>query len=285
MTPGVAAGTVREALTAASDAIAAAGSDTPRLDAELLLAEATGRSCARLAADPDGPLDGREAMAFGALVRRRVAREPVAYILGRKGFRRLELRTDRRALIPRPETELLVEVALELAPRRVLDVGTGSGAVALAVADELPDARVVAIDVAAPALELARENADALGLGERVELRLGTAADVAAGERFDLVVANLPYVREDERTSLAPEITRYEPAEALFGGRDGLDVIHALLAALAPGGPGPDCDAVALEVGAGQAAAVADLIGGAGFGAIETRRDLAGIERVVLGRR
>jgi release factor glutamine methyltransferase len=284
MTP-VAAGTVRDALAAASDAIAAAGSDTPRLDAELLLAEAAGRSRARLAADPDGPLDGREAMAFGALVRRRVAREPVAYILGRRGFRRLELRTDRRALIPRPETELLVEIALELAPRRVLDVGTGSGAVALAVADELPDAEVVAIDVAAPALELARENAEALGLGGRVELRLGTAADAAPGERFDLVVANLPYVREDERTSLAPEIARYEPAEALFAGRDGLEVIHALLAALAPGGPGPDCDAVALEVGAGQAAAVAGLTGGAGFGAVATRRDLAGIERVVLGRR
>jgi release factor glutamine methyltransferase len=285
MTPGVAAGTVRDALAAASDAIAAAGSDTPRLDAELLLAEVTGRSRARLAADPDGPLDGREAMAFGALVRRRVAREPVAYILGRKGFRRLELRTDRRALIPRPETELLVEIALELAPRRVLDVGTGSGAVALAVADELPDAEVVAIDVAAPALELARENAESLGLGGRVELRLGTAADAAPGERFDLVVANHPYVREDERTSLAPEITRHEPAEALFAGGDGLDVIHALLAALASGGPGPDSAAVALEVGAGQAAAVAGLAGGAGFSAVEARRDLAGIERVVLGRR
>jgi release factor glutamine methyltransferase len=284
MTPGVAAGTVRDALAAASDAIAAAGSDTPRLDAELLLAAATGRSRERLAADPEGPLDGREAMAFGALVRRRVAREPVAYILGRKGFRRIELRTDRRALIPRPETELLVEVALDLAPRRVLDVGTGSGAVALAIADELPDAAVVAVDVSPAALALARENADALGLGERVELQLGTAAGAAAGERFDLVVANLPYVRKDELASLAPEITRYEPVEALFAGGDGLDAIRTLLAALAPGG-GPDTAAVALEVGAGQAAAVADLTGDAGFGAVEARRDLAGIERVVLGRR
>ena len=133
-----AAGTVAEAISAATDALRAAGVDSPRLDAELLLAEATGRTRERLATDPDGTVSGAEARVFGGFVRRRVAREPVAYILGRRGFRNLELRTDRRVLIPRPETELLVEVAVELAPTRVLDVGTGSGAVALAIADELP---------------------------------------------------------------------------------------------------------------------------------------------------
>jgi release factor glutamine methyltransferase len=280
----VATGTAREALAAATDAIAAAGTESPRLDAELLLCEATGRRREELAADPDMPVPPAAARSFGAMVRRRVAREPVAYILGRKGFRQLELRTDRRALIPRPETELLVEVAVELGPRRVLDVGTGSGAVALAVADELPGAAVVAVETSAAALALARENAAALGLADRVDLRPGTVA-AAAGEHFDLALANLPYVSERDRDSLPPDIVRHEPPEALFAGADGLAAIRAVLAALAPGGGGPDCDAVALEVGIGQADAVSALVRAAGFAAVETRRDLAAIDRVVLGRR
>jgi len=283
MSSGVAAGTVRDALAAAGDAIAAAGSETPRLDAELLLAEATGRSREGLAADPDGAVSAAAARAFGAMVRRRVAREPVAYILGRRGFRRIELRIDRRALVPRPETELLVEVALELRPGRILDVGTGSGAVALAVADELPGAAIVAVETSAAALALARENASALGLADRVELLHGPVA--AAAGRFDLALANLPYVSEGDRGSLPPDVVRYEPAEALFAGPEGLAVIGEVLMELAPGGAGPECAAIALEVGIGQAAAVAALVTGAGFGTVETRRDLAGIERVVLGRR
>src|SRR5204863_4576444 len=140
------AGRVREALEGATDALAAAGVESPRLDAELLLAEATGWDRARLAAEPNAEVASPAARRFGQMVRRRLEREPVAYILGRKGFRRLDLAVDPRALIPRPETELLVEIALELAPRSALDVGTGSGAVALALADELPECEVTATD-------------------------------------------------------------------------------------------------------------------------------------------
>jgi release factor glutamine methyltransferase len=280
---GTGAGTVREALTAATDAIAAAGSESPRLDAELLLAEAIGRPREALAADPDGAVTPAAARAFGAMVRRRVAREPVAYILGRRGFRRIELRTDRRALVPRPETEMLVDVTLELGPRRLLDIGTGSGAIALAAADELPDAAIVAVEPSAAALALARENAAALGLADRVELLPGSVE--AASGRFDLALANLPYVSEDGAESLAPELTRHEPSEAFLAGPDGLAAIREVLAALGPGSAGPECAAVALEIGIGQADAVSGLVGAAGYPDVEVRPDLAGIDRVVLGRR
>ena len=277
--PAATAATVRDALGAAVDALKAAGVETPRLDAELLLAEATGRGRAELTAAPEAGVEPAAARRFGAMVRRRVAREPVAYILGRKGFRRIELAVDPRVLIPRPETELLVEVALELAPRRVLDVGTGSGAVALALADELPQTDVVATDTSLEALEVAKANRDRLGLGERVRLAQGR---FAADERFDLLLANLPYVSEGEWDGLVPELTRFEPRQALVGGVAGLEAIEDLLAAVAAGRL--RTRAVALEVGAGQAPTVAQLVRCAGFDSVETRRDLAGIERVVLGR-
>src|SRR5690349_8535480 len=279
--PETAAGTVAEALGAAADALAAAGVESPRLDAELLLAEATGRDRAALAASPEGGVDGAAARAFGAMVRRRVNREPVAYILGRKGFRHIELRCDPRALVPRPETELLVEVALERRPASVLDVGTGTGAIALAVADEVPGVEVVAVDTSPGALALARENAEALGLGDRVEFQLGS---LPAPREFDLVLANLPYVADRDWPDLAPEITRHEPRDALLGGADGLDPIRGLLAALGPGEPDRlRAGAVALELGEGQAGDVARLVAAAGFGPVAIRRDLAGIERVVVG--
>jgi release factor glutamine methyltransferase len=280
-----AAGTVADALEASVAALAAAGSPSPRLDAELLLSEATGRDRAALAADPGAQVDAGAARTFGAMVRRRVGHEPVAYILGRRGFRNLDLRVDRRALVPRPETELLVEVALELQPRSALDVGTGSGAIALALADELSEAEVVAVDVSRAALELAAENAAALGFAERIDFQLGV---LPAPRHFDLVVANLPYVRDADWTGLPPDITRHEPRVALLGGGDGLDPIRGLLAALAPGSEparaGLGCDAVTLEVGEGQASEVAELVRDAGFGEVEVRPDLAGIDRVVLGR-
>jgi release factor glutamine methyltransferase len=216
---------------------------------------------------------------FGEMVRRRVRREPVAYILGRKGFRRIELAVDRRALIPRPETELLVEIALELEPTTALDVGTGSGAVALALADELPACRVTGTETSAAALALARENAMRLGIDGRIRLEPGT---VPEAESFDLVVANLPYVREDEWGRLAPEITLYEPREALVAGVEGIEVIASIapaaMAVLAPAG------SLAVEVGAGQAGAVAELMLDLGFRQVEGRQDLAGIPRVVLAR-
>lgn len=278
MSGSTATATVGEALGASADALGAAGVDQPRLDAELLLAEASGLDRARLAADPATRIDGAVSRAFGQMVRRRVQREPVAYILGRRGFRRIELAVDRRALIPRPETELLVEVALELRPGRVLDVGTGSGAVALAVAEELPACEVVATDTSAAALDLAAANAGQLGLGTRVHFADGT---LPAGERFDLILANLPYVSEGDWEGLAPEIRKFEPREALVAGPTGLEAIEVLMSAVASE---QRPAAIALELGHGQAAATEELVRAAGFAETQTRRDLAGIERVVVGR-
>jgi release factor glutamine methyltransferase len=266
-----------EALTAAADAMAAAGVETPRLDAELLLAEATGWERTRMAAEPEAEIPPAAARRFGEMVRRRLRREPVAYIVGRRGFRQLDLVVDRRVLIPRPETELLVELALELQPRRVLDVGTGSGAIALAIAAELPGCEVLASDTSSRALEVARTNAERLGLAGRVEL-IGEPVPAAVGE-LDLIVANLPYVSEVDWDGLEPEVTQWEPREALLAGPDGLDVFRSAIPALAAG------PMVALEVGEGQAAAVGELLHGVGFDSIETRADLAGIERIVVGRR
>jgi len=248
-----------------------------------MLAEATGHGRAVLVSDPTIELAPPVSRLFGEMVRRRLRREPVAYIVGRKGFRRLELAVDRRVLIPRPETELLVEIALEREPATLLDVGTGSGAIALAVADELPGCQVTATDTSPPALEVARANADRLGLGDRVRFLDGT---VPSGEAFELVVANLPYVEEPAWASLQPEVTRWEPPEALLAGVDGLEAIRALLTECGRGfarTPGKTSAALALEVGEGQAEAVRELLRESGFGAIETRCDLAGIERVVLG--
>ncbi len=256
--------TARDALDAAVTALAAAGCASPRLDAELLIADALGVKRAALVMDPALPVPGSAARVIGERVRRRIQREPVAYILGVKGFRRIELRVDRRVLIPRPETELLVEVALSLPHgARVHDVGTGSGAVAAALRDERPDLVVSASDASPAAVEVARAN--------------GVDAVVADGlppGAFDLVVANLPYVREDEWASLAPEIRVYEPRSALVSGFDGLDAIRSLVAGARPG------TRLALEHAPGQAEAVSGLL-------LEPRTlpDLAGHARVTLGSR
>ena len=273
------AGRVREALLAATGAFTAADVDTPRLDAELLLAEATGWDRTRLAAEPEAGIEPAAARRFAEMVRRRIRREPVAYILGRKAFRHIELAVDSRVLIPRPESELLVEIAVELEPRTVLDVGTGSGAIALAVADELPEAEIVATDTSDDALGLARENAERLGMAGRIAFERGT---VPAGRRFDLILANLPYVREDELASLDPEIRDYEPRQAVVAGAEGLEAISVVVAAATS--TLTDRGGLALEVGAGQAGAVAELLVDLGFTQVEGRQDLAGIPRVVLGR-
>jgi release factor glutamine methyltransferase len=272
-------------LDAAVDGLRAAGVEDPRLDAEVLLAEATGCERAGLVADPDAAVSPPAARRFGEMVRRRLRREPVAYIVGSRGFRRIELAVDGRVLIPRPETELLVEVALERRPASLLDVGTGSGAIALALADELPGCAVTAVDTSAAALEVARANAARLGLAERVRFLPGS---LPPGESFDLIVANLPYVAESEWPSLQPEVSRWEPRAALLAGPDGLDAIRGLVAecgrARSRDG-GEQTSAIALEVGDGQAAEVVRLVRGAGFAATEVRRDLAGVERVVVGER
>jgi release factor glutamine methyltransferase len=266
---------IREALTAATDALRAIGVEDPRLDAEVMLAEATGWSRAALVADPQAELPPVASRLFGEMVRRRLRREPVAYIVGRRGFRNIELAVDRRVLIPRPETELLVEIALEREPATLLDVGTGSGAIALAAATELADCEIAATDTSGDALEAARANAHRLGLEDRVRFLPGT---VPPEEDFELILANLPYVTEADWPSLQPEVAQWEPRQALVSGADGLDAIRALI-------PLVEVGVLALEVGEGQAEAVRGLLRDAGFAAIETRPDLAGIERVVLGER
>ena len=268
----------REALSASVDALRAAGVEDPRLDAELLLAEATGWERAPLVANPEAEIPPAATRRFAEMVRRRLRREPVAYILGRRGFRHLELAVDPRVLIPRPETELLVELALELCPRTVLDVGTGSGALALAIAAELPDAEVTATDTSAGALAVAAANAERLGLAARVEFFPGTLPP--RGKEFDLVVANLPYVSEQNWGNLQREVTEWEPREALLAGPDGLDAFRAVVPSLAG-----ITDTLALEIGEGQVAGVGELLREAGFQAIESRLDLSGIERLVIGRR
>ena len=266
--------TIRAVLGGGAAILAAAGCDTPRLDAELLLAAVLGVDRARLVLDAGRVLDEAALEAFEALLARRAAREPVAYILGRRAFRRIELDVDRRVLIPRPETELLVEVGLVLpASASVVDVGTGSGAVALALKDERPDLSVWGVDASEDAVALARANAARLGL----EVRL-VRTDLLDGlPPFDAVLANLPYVAEG--AVLAPEIALYEPRDALFAGADGLEVIRRLVGRLA-GVP-----YVALEIGSEQGDEVAALLRAAGFGAIRRLRDLAGHQRVITGRR
>ena len=258
---------VREALDSAAIAVG-------RLDAEVLLAGVLGVDRAVLFAHPERTLEPGEARAFRDMVTRRIHREPVAYLVGRRAFRRLELAVDPRVLVPRPETEHVVEAALDLPPgARVVDVGTGSGAIALALKDERPDLALLATDSSAAALEVARANAERLGL--HVTFLHGDLLAPVEGP-VDAVVSNPPYVARGDR--LPPDVAHHEPAEALYAGDDGLDVIRRLVPAAA-GAP-----FLALEVGLGQAPAVEALVRDAGF-ATEVVRDLAGIERVVVGRR
>ena len=276
---------MREDLAAAAATLAHAGIETPRADAEWLLAGLLGVGRAALALDLDRGLDAETARRYDAAVRRRAGREPLQRILGWEGFRGLQLRVTPEVLVPRPETETLVEWALELVrvPRLVIDVGTGSGCIACSIAAERRTARVVAIDSSPAAAAVARRNAEALGLGDRVRVVAADLLTTLADARADLIVANLPYMPTATLATLSPEVSRHEPVAALDGGVDGLDLIRRLIATagsrLANGG------VVVLETaGETQATAVVELMRTAGFSLVATRPDLPGVERFVAGR-
>ncbi len=267
---------LREEIAGASASLQEVGCESPRLDAELLLAHVLGVDRAQLVVRGGEEVGADDRTRYLALLTRRAKREPIAYILGRKDFRHLTLAVDPRVLIPRPETELLVEVGLELpGGARVADIGTGSGAIALALKHERPDLDVVGVDVSSGALSVARMNSQRLKL--EVEWVEG---DLLADVRCDAVLANLPYIADDEL--LPPEVALYEPPRALLGGPDGLDLVRRLIEQV---GQRPQTKLTALEVGHTQAAATTTLLEEAGFGTVERLRDLAGHERVVIGRR
>jgi release factor glutamine methyltransferase len=280
--------TVLELLTWTKQHFAAKGIESPRLDAELLLAHALGCDRLRLYVEFEKPVTPEERARFRALVKRRAEeRVPVAYLTGVREFWSLPLAVTPDVLIPRPDTETLIEAVLGRVPDResslaILDLGTGSGAIALALAKELPRAELVASDVSAAALAVARKNAEALGLAERVRCALGDGFAAVAGETFDVIVSNPPYVARAEAAGLAPEL-RHEPALALFAERDGTAWLRRIAAEagrfLRPGG------LLALELAPAQAADVTQCLAAAGFGELAEHRDLAGRVRAVSGTR
>jgi release factor glutamine methyltransferase len=271
--------TVAAALDDASRRLAEAGVDSPRVDAELLLAHVLGTTRSALRADGRRELDSGEHAEFTTLLARRATREPLAYVLGEWGFRRLTLKVDKRVLVPRPETEIIIERCLAhlagLDAPRVLDVGTGSGAIALAVADEHPGARVTGIDASAGALEVARENAARTGLA--VELVEGDLFLALSAGPWDLVVSNPPYVHPADFEKLQPEVRDWEPRGALVAEGATEAIAEQARAVLRPGG------ALVLEVADGTAARVAQLLRDLGYVDVTTTLDLAGRDRVAEG--
>jgi release factor glutamine methyltransferase len=279
--------TILELLRWTTEHFAKQGIESARLDAECLLAHALGVDRLRLYVEFDKPLGPGERAGFRELVRRRAEqRVPVAHLVGRKEFWSLPLAVTPDVLTPRPETETLIEAALELAPERdaelrILDVGTGSGAVALALASERPKAWVTATDVSRPALAVARANAERLELSDRVRLLEGSLYQPVSGERFDLVVSNPPYLSDDPGARRAPELA-HEPPQALFAAERGLAVLRALAQGVAslllPGG------AAAFEISPEQADRVAGWCREAGLLEVAQHRDLARRIRVISGR-
>jgi release factor glutamine methyltransferase len=275
--------TIGDALARATARLAEAGVESARLESELLLARACD-DCARalLYAELNREMTDEQLEAFEANIVRREKREPLAYILGEWGFRRLTLKTDRRALIPRPETEIVVERALEhvheIEEPEVLDVGTGTGAIALAIADELPNARVTAMDVSQDALSLARENLELTGVNGRVRLVEHDLTSGLGDGDFDLVVSNPPYVEPDELPTLQPEVRDWEPHIALVAPGSTERLAHAATEALRPGGW------LVLEVAAGAGERVERLLSDLGFEDVRITPDLAGRDRVAEGR-
>lgn len=285
--------TLRLALDAAEKLLAQGPHpERARRDTEILLLHSLRQTTpevnlAWLIAHGSEPIEPDRAAAFCDLVERRVAGEPIQYITGEVEFYGLSFQVNRSVLIPRPETELLVEKALAFAPLfrtpRILDVGTGSGAIAIALAHEWPDAMVTATDLSASALEMAHRNAEHAGLNERIRFLQGDLLGPVAGEQFDLIVSNPPYVSEHDRTTLDVEVRNYEPAQALFAGNDGLTIYRRLIPeafkALTAGG------ILLLEIGHSQRETIQALLANCGFAEIEFFLDLQGIPRVAKARR
>lgn len=288
---GIAAGvTIDKARRIVVEAFRGNGLDSPETDARVLLGHALGLDRSALTASSDRPLSAPEAAAVAAVAARRLSHEPVAHIVGHREFWSLDLRVTPDTLVPRPETETIVEAALEAIdctgprtrPLRIVDLGTGTGALLLALLSELPQAFGIATDLSPKALAVARDNATRHGLDRRAGFVLGDFGTALAGP-FDLVVSNPPYISSEEILDLAPEVKDHDPLLALDGGPDGLDAYRALARdagrLLAPSG------ALVVELGAGQAADVAALLAGAGL-YVETpaRPDLAGIPRAITAR-
>ena len=277
--------TVRRVLGWTTQHFEKLGLDSPRLTAEVLLAHVLRTSRVRLYTDLDRPLEAAELASYRGLIARRASGEPTHYLTGTREFYGRSFTVDARVLVPRPETELLVEAVLQAIPRdgdvRLLDLGTGSGCVGITLALERPRARVLATELSPAAAEVARANAIALGAGDRFEVRVGDLfAPVESEPPFDAVVANPPYVPRGELPTLPAEVRR-EPVQALDGGPDGLDVVRRIAAGaprwLVPGG------LLALEIGDGQGPAVHSLLEATGYGSVRIERDLARHDRLALG--
>jgi release factor glutamine methyltransferase len=274
---GTEAPTLRSALLRGAGFLRDAGIDSAQIDAEVLLRNVLGIEKAQLYSALDEPLSAGHRLRFQEMLGRRIRREPVAYITGRKEFWSLDFVVTPKALIPRPETELLVEVA-----PNILDLGTGSGIIAVCLAKERLEAKLLAVDIASPALEVARINSRRHGVSGRIDLIQGDLfAALGAGKRlFDLIVSNPPYIRSGELSLLAPEISRWEPMTALDGGRDGIEyyrrIIGEAIEHLAPG------SSIVLEIGADMAPVVTELfVCAGGYGPASVYQDYAGKERVI----
>jgi release factor glutamine methyltransferase len=274
--------TIAQLIAEGAHLLQQAGVDTPRLDADLLLADALGVTRAYLYAHPEEEVPAPALDSWQVRLQRRLRREPLAYILGRAEFFGLPFVVTPEVLVPRPETEILVEAVIAKQPQTIVDVGTGSGCIAVAVAVKLPQAQVWATDISEAALRVAEENAQQHRVAERVHLLHGDLLQPLTGMRFEVIASNPPYVAEQERMSLQPEVRDWEPARALFSGADPLQFHRRLIAEshfhLREGGW------LLLEVGMGQAEAVAQMMETAGYRQVRVLPDLAGTGRVVEGR-
>ncbi len=278
--------TVREIQSRTADFFSAKGVPNPKLDTDLLIAHALGLRRLDLYLDMDRPLTEAQLDALRPLVKRRADREPLQYILGTVEFYGLHLKVDSRVLIPRPETEELIErirQTVDTPPERILDLGTGSGAIAIALATAFPEAQITAVDLSEEAIALAKENADAQALVHSIRFLQGSWLEpLTEGEHFDLIVSNPPYLTEEEMTTAEPEVAEHEPLSALVSGVDGLDDIRRILKAarlhLSEGG------LLALETGIAQHEALEPIAMEAGFSDVQSHPDLNGRERFFVAR-